>query len=81
MLRQDIVDAVAAGRFHVHTVTAIDDAIELLTGISAGAPDASGAFPPGSLNARVDARLAALAERQRQFGRGVAEKPGAPPPA
>ncbi len=77
MLRQEVVEAVASGRFHVYTVAGIDDAIELLTGVPAGQPDASGVFPAGSINARVDARLAALAERQRQFGRSLGEKTAA----
>jgi len=67
MLHRDVVEAVAAGRFQVYPVETIDAAIEILTGQPAGERDAAGAFPPGSINARVEARLAALAERQREF--------------
>ena len=36
MLRRDVVDAIAAGRFHVYPVSHIDEGIELLTGVQAG---------------------------------------------
>jgi lon-related putative ATP-dependent protease len=68
MLRQDVVDAVAAGQFHIYPVETIDQGIELLTGMPAGEPDDEGHFPAGSLNARVFARLAELASKRSSFG-------------
>jgi hypothetical protein len=50
-------------------VRTVDDAISLLTSSVAGSRDASGAFPPGSLNARVDERLQAFARLRRWFAR------------
>jgi ATP-dependent Lon protease len=35
VLRQDVIDAVAQGRFHIYPVRTIDEGLELLTGISA----------------------------------------------
>lgn len=67
MLRQDVVEAVAAGLFHIYAVQNVDEAIELLTGIPAGTRDETGQFPPGSINQLVEARLAELAEKQRAF--------------
>jgi lon-related putative ATP-dependent protease len=67
MLRPEVVDAVTAGRFHVYPVTTIDEGIEILTGVPAGAPDGNGRFPDGSVNRRVDDRLIALAEQRRRF--------------
>ncbi len=61
MLRQDVVDAAAAGRFHVYAVETIDEALALLSGIPAGEPDAQGDFPDDSANFRVAARLMELA--------------------
>jgi lon-related putative ATP-dependent protease len=72
MLRADVVEAAAAGRFHVWPVASVDEAVERLTGLPAGVKDASGQWPEGSLNRRVDERLAALAEKARSFGRGGA---------
>jgi hypothetical protein len=58
MLRQDVVDAVAAGRFCVHAVAHVDAALEVLTGMPAGAELEPGVFAPGSVNATVVTRLA-----------------------
>ncbi|MBI4182498.1 MAG: AAA family ATPase [Proteobacteria bacterium] len=68
MLERKVVDAVKAGRFRVIPVKTIDQGIEVLTGIPAGERDANGAFPPGSLNQRVEARLVEFAEKRRAFG-------------
>jgi predicted ATP-dependent protease len=65
MLRQDVVAAVGAGRFRVVPVESVDGAMELLTGVPAGERDERGAFPEGSVNGRVEARLAKLAESVR----------------
>jgi hypothetical protein len=65
MLRDDVIAACAAGRFGVYPVRTVDEAIELLTGIPAGAPDAVGALPPETVNARVARRLEELAVRHR----------------
>jgi lon-related putative ATP-dependent protease len=67
MLRQDVVEAAAAGRFHVFAVASVDEAVELLTGIPAGEPDAEGYLPEGSFNAQVAGRLAYLAELRRAY--------------
>jgi predicted ATP-dependent protease len=55
MLREDVIAAVAAGKFRVFAVRAVDEAIELLTGVPAGTPDPAG--DPQSVNGRVAARL------------------------
>jgi len=68
MLRRDVVEAVAAGRFAIHAVESIDQGIGLLTGVPAGARDAAGRFPAGSVNARVEACLVDFAERARSAG-------------
>jgi lon-related putative ATP-dependent protease len=69
MLRRDVVEAVEAGRFHVWPIRSVDEALELMTDLPAGTRDAKGAFPDGSLNRRVEARLAALAESARAFAK------------
>jgi predicted ATP-dependent protease len=72
MLRGDVVEAAAKGLFHVWPVETVDEAVELITGVPAGARDAEGRFPEGTANRRVDDRLAAFAEKARSFGRGPA---------
>jgi lon-related putative ATP-dependent protease len=67
MLRQEVLEAVAAGQFRVWAVGTVDEAQTILTGLEAGERGADGRFPEGSLNARVEAQLAAFTEQVRAF--------------
>jgi predicted ATP-dependent protease len=67
MLRRDVIEAAEKGMFHIHPVEDIDQGIELLTGMPVGAPDGKGNYPADSVNGRVLARLADMAEKQRAF--------------
>ena len=67
MLREDVVAACRAGRFHVYPIETVDQAVELLTGVPAGVPDAEGHYPEGTLNRRVDDRLEALAKLRMEL--------------
>ena len=67
MLRHGIVEAVAQGRFHVYAIESVDEGMELLTGVPAGQPGPGAVFPEGTVNARVEARLAAFAREARAF--------------
>lgn len=71
MLREDVVEAAAAGRFHVYAVASVDEAIELLTGVPAGEADAQGVFEPDTVNARVCAKLANYAAARRAFAQPI----------
>jgi predicted ATP-dependent protease len=68
VLRHRVVEAVEAGKFRVIPIATIDQGIALLTGREAGARGGDGLFPEGSVNALVEARLQAFAERRRAFG-------------
>jgi len=68
MLRDDVVEAAASGRFHVYAIERLEEAAELLSGISAGTPDAEGYYPPETFFGRVNARLRELAESVTRFG-------------
>jgi lon-related putative ATP-dependent protease len=68
MLRRDVVDAAAAGRFHIHAVATVDEAAELLMGRPAGERDGAGQFPEDSVNGRAERRLAEWAEARKQMG-------------
>ncbi|MGI9492897.1 MAG: Lon protease family protein [Geminicoccaceae bacterium] len=72
MLSQKVVDAANEGRFHIYAVDRIDQGIELLTGVPAGERDSDGAFPEGSINAKVEERIRGFAEARRDFGLGTA---------
>jgi len=69
MLREDVVDAVRAGRFHVYAVATIDEGLALLSEREAGVRGLDGRFPEGSVNAAVEAALAANVDRLKQLRR------------
>ncbi len=69
MLREDVVEACADGKFAISPVATIDQGIELLTGVAAGDLQTDGSYPSGSINARVEARLRDFAERARGFSK------------
>ena len=59
-VRPDVADALAAGRFHVWAVDTIEEGIEVLTGIEAGAKGEDGRYAEGSVYRLVEDRLAAF---------------------
>jgi ATP-dependent Lon protease len=67
MLRDDVIDAVAAGKFHILPVTTLEEGIEILTGKKAGRRDSTGAFEPGTVYAQVDQRLHEMATTLKSF--------------
>ena len=74
MLRQDVVEAIRAGRFHVYPITHIDQGLAILTGVPAG--DTTTA---GTVHYLANARLQKLAQDIAAFGH--AERNGARPGA
>ena len=75
MLREDVVDAVAAGKFHILSVATVEQGIEVLTGVRAGGVarragedgQPSSAYEPGTVFAFVDQRLRQMAETLKEF--------------
>ncbi|MEN8206983.1 MAG: ATP-binding protein [Pseudomonadota bacterium] len=70
MLREDVRDAVEAGKFSIYAVDTVDDGIEILTGIPAGQRDKKGQFPKDSINRRVEDTLNRFSERMQAFIQG-----------
>ncbi len=66
MLREDVVEAVRQGQFHIYAAATIEQGIELLTGVPAGEADADGNYPENTVYARVQAKLARYAEQMRR---------------
>src|SRR5262245_29901673 len=63
MLREDVIEAIAAGQFHLYPVATINDGLPILTGVAAGQRCAGTWYPPDSVNGRVDAQLRRFAEQ------------------
>ncbi|HTY19743.1 MAG TPA: ATP-binding protein [Myxococcota bacterium] len=62
-LREDVVEAIERREFQVLPVRTVEEALEALTGVAAGAPDER-----DTLLALVDAALAGFAQRLAEFG-------------
>jgi len=77
MLRRDVIEACKAGKFQIYSVSRVDEAVALLTGVEPGQRDASGKFPDKSFNRRVEDRLLALSEQAQKFG-AMREHAGTP---
>ncbi len=69
VLRQDVADAVAAGKFHVWAMGHIDHAIELLSGIPSGSVDRADSF-----HGRVQERLRQMERRLKPPPAAAREK-------
>ena len=67
MLKEEVVSACAEGKFRVWAVEDVDQAIELLTGVPAGEPDAQGVVPEGSVNYLVASQLAEMSALRQAF--------------
>ena len=67
MLREEVVEAVAKGKFHLYPVATIEQGIEILTGEHAGRKTSSGKHETGSVFAKVDARLNEMARTMQKF--------------
>lgn len=67
MLKEEVVEAVRNGQFHIYAVKTIDEGIEILTGVKAGKRLPDGTFEEGTVNYRVDQTLRVMAEKLREF--------------
>lgn len=87
MLSDEVVAAVQKGEFHVHAISAVEEGIEILTGVPAGEPGEDGDYPEGSVFRAVEEQLAAYYEALRGNGKAdwrpvqpLATVPAAPEP-
>ena len=69
MLKDEVIEAVRTGRFHIYAVATIDEGMEVLTGVSAGEQQDDGTYPDGTVHHLVEMRLQGLAQKAREFGR------------
>ena len=73
-LKDEVLDAIQAGNFHVYGISTIDEGIEALTGTPAGERLEGGGYPEGTVHYLVEERLKEMAAAARAFAKG----PGAP---
>lgn len=66
MLRKDVVEAAKNKKFNIYAVNTIDQAISILTGISAGERDKNGNFPENTINYKVETRLKEFTKNRKK---------------
>ena len=64
MLREEVIQAVQQGEFHVYGVSTIEEGLEILTGQPAGEPGLDGKYPEGTLFHSAEKKL-------QEFGKGI----------
>lgn len=74
MLKEEIIDAVKAGKFHIYSVKTIEEGIEILTGVEAGSRRSDRTFEEKTVNYLVNERLKEIAERLREFPEFIVER-------
>lgn len=57
MIKEEVVEAVRQGKFHVYAVESIEEGIEILTGVEAGKIQVDGNYPQDSVFFKVDEKL------------------------
>ncbi|KYC45821.1 MAG: Archaeal Lon protease [Candidatus Methanofastidiosum methylothiophilum] len=66
MLKEEIVDAVRQGKFHIYSVGNIKEGIEILTGVRAGEKGLDGKYPEDTIYGKVDKRLREMSEKMEK---------------
>jgi len=69
MLKEEVVEAVRQGKFHIYAVRTVNEGIEILTGFKAGEKQPDGSYEAGTINDLVQRRLSEMAERIREYSK------------
>ncbi len=64
MLKDEVIEAVEKGLFHIYPISHVDEGMEILTDMEAGVPDENNVFPENTINGIVQRRLKELAEKR-----------------
>ena len=67
MLKEEVVEAIKDGKFHIYPVKTIDEGIDVLTGVKAGERLPVGTYPEDTINYLVNERLKEMAERIKEY--------------
>lgn len=67
MLKEEVVEAVKNGKFHIYPVSNIDEGIEILTEVRAGERKSDAGYELDTVNYRVDKHLREMAETLAEF--------------
>ncbi len=68
MLKEEVLEAVENGDFHVYAVNTVKEGIEILTGVPAGERDEDGDFPEDTVFGMVDDRMREMGKVLKEYG-------------
>lgn len=68
MLKDEVIEAIKAGNFHIWSVSSIDEGIQILTGMKAGELQADGTYPKDTFNWKISRKLDEFLEITKKFG-------------
>ncbi len=68
MVRDDVIEAVAENKFHIFTITRVEEGIEILTGVKAGNRDSKGCYEKDSVFFLVEQKIKNLYAKSRARG-------------
>lgn len=74
MVKEEIVEAVHQGKFHIYPISTIDEGIAILTGVPAGKQKKDGTYPKNTVYWAVDNRLKEMAELLKESERETKKK-------
>jgi predicted ATP-dependent protease len=75
MLKQDVIESVAEGQFHVWPITTVEEGVPILMDLQAGTLGPDGTYEEGTLFRKVDDRFREIAEIVKAFGKEEASRP------
>lgn len=67
VLRDEVLEAMGEGVFHIYPVKTVDEGIEILTRVKAGKRLPDGSYEKGTINYLVQRRLIDMAERMKEY--------------
>lgn len=76
MLKEEVLEAVKKGLFHIYAVRNIEEGIELLCGVPAGTIKEDGSYPEESVFGKVDRKLMEFNAGLSRSGSGNSETKG-----
>ncbi len=65
MLREDVIEAVGKGKFHIYPIERVEEGIEILTGVKSGKRLPNGGYPEGTVFDLVEKKIKDLYRKSR----------------
>ncbi|MHA1839617.1 MAG: hypothetical protein ACTSYO_06650 [Candidatus Ranarchaeia archaeon] len=67
MLKDEIVESIGKGEFHIYPISTVAEGIEVLTGVPAGERDSNGVYPEDTIFGKVDRKLRYMADQLKEY--------------